>query len=84
MRRWSDEEIAQFQARTALLIRRGMSEDKAERFADRLALRDQDGDDRRSCYECSNLQRGLSCAKKNLSPILNMLHRCEAFAVQTK
>lgn len=72
--------------RLALFKRRGLSEAECDKLADRLIERDADKDDRRSCAECANLQRGGSCFAQQQgwirhSPIpLTMLHRCEQFS----
>lgn len=61
MQRWGDREIARFTFRIALFARRGLQANDAERWADRLALRDQERDDRRSCLECEHMQRDGGC-----------------------
>lgn len=71
--------------RLALFRRRGMSEDKANALADDLAKRDWLRDDRRSCAECANYQRGGTCFATQQGWIkhhplpASMLHRCEEF-----
>jgi len=54
----SAKEIGRYVARVGLFKRRGMSVPEAEAHADRVALRDQQRDDRRSCIECESWQRG--------------------------
>lgn len=61
---WGDKLIARALFRMALFQRRGMTEDQAEAWADRLAVRDSDRDNRRICVECSNFQRSRTCAKR--------------------
>lgn len=90
---WGDKEISRFKARAAMFVRRGWSPEAAAEFADRLALRDADRDDRRACIECSNLQRDGGCfparqgrfpgVDKLLAPVQNILQRCPGFAWQT-
>ena len=92
MNSWGDKEIARFIARLALFRRRGWGEEQATLFADRLAERDQDRDDRRACIECSNLQRDGGCfaarqgwfpgVDRRLAPVQNILQRCPGFAWQ--
>jgi hypothetical protein len=78
---WSDEEIARFQVREQFLVGRGLSPKRAEGIADRLALRDQQGDDRRICIECSHAYvsaKGAGCRVRQ--PIVhNVLARCAGF-----
>lgn len=97
-RAWGDREISRFQFRAGLFERRGLPVDRAEHLADRLALRDLQGDDRRVCMECEHLQadhpqygRGCFAAKqgwlgagipKSLNPLLDTLQRCERFTWQ--
>lgn len=61
---WNDKQIARFKFRAALFQRRGLAEEVAEAWADRLAVRDSDRDNRRICVECSNFQRSRTCAKR--------------------
>lgn len=61
---WGDKMIARFRFRAALFARRGMTEDRAEAWADRLAARDADLDERRICFECDSWQRSHTCAKR--------------------
>lgn len=86
---WGDREISRFTFRTALFQRRGLLESEAELLADRLALRDQERDDRRVCLECSNHQTSGTCfaaslgrlfgASKRHTPVPDLLQRCEGF-----
>lgn len=52
-------EIDRFLSRQAGFTNKGLTVDQAEALADKLVLRDRDGDDRRACLECSHL-RGLA------------------------
>ena len=53
---WNTSEIALFNRRAALFVRRGADEAQAEKLADRLVTRDREDDDRRLCLECRHLQ----------------------------
>jgi hypothetical protein len=55
---WDDAEIETFTARVMLLMRRGVSSTDADDLAERLTLRDRDGDDRRMCHECAAYRPG--------------------------
>lgn len=79
---WGDKQIARFNFRVALLTRRGMDLPMAETYADRLAERDHERDDRRICLECSNFKRSRTCAKRlPVSP--EQLVRCQGFEFVT-
>lgn len=95
---WGDREINRFNFRVALFMRRGMTQGHAETMADRLYERDFERDDRRICAECKHVtadhpKYGRGCfaarqgwikgASKHLSPILDLLQRCEAFEFVT-
>ena len=62
---WDEGETALFVARVSLFLRRGVGAEDADDLAERLVLRDRDGDDRRACVECRNLaghvSTGLRC-----------------------
>jgi hypothetical protein len=51
-------EIEVFKRRMVRFIDRGMSREEASRMADKLVLRDREGDDRRLCLECDHLRGG--------------------------
>lgn len=51
-------EIDTFTARLHQFTRRGLASSKAETLADKLVIRDREGDDRRLCLECVHLKRG--------------------------
>ncbi|VTU20132.1 hypothetical protein SRS16CHR_02581 [Variovorax sp. SRS16] len=83
-------EIDRMQTRIAIFDRRGFRHDDAEALADKLVLRDREGDDRRICLECSKLQRGMVCsvpaaagAGRAVAPLVRLLQRCPAFEVAT-
>lgn len=90
---WGERELTRFTFREALFRRRGLSPSEAETLADRLALRDQERDDRRVCDECAHLQRDGGCfaaaqgwmrnVSKRHQPVRALLQRCELFQFQT-
>lgn len=49
-------EIDTLTARVHLFTRHGLEQTQAEGLADRLVIRDRDGDDRRLCLECQHLR----------------------------
>ena len=49
-------EVDTFTARLARFTDKGVNCDDAERLADKLVIRDREGDDRRLCLECMNLK----------------------------
>lgn len=55
---WNDAEIAAFTTRVVLFMRRGVSATDADDLAERLTLRDRDGDARHMCVECSHYRPG--------------------------
>jgi len=89
---WDDGEKARFTQRIAQFALRGFDQQDAEDLADRLALRDRNGDDLRMCVECSHLgERGrclaaamgrLPGADRRLEPVPILLQRCEAFGLR--
>lgn len=90
---WGDKEIARFEFRKALFIRRGIHEHYADQLADRLYERDLEMDTRRFCAECANYQRDGGChaakqgwitgADRRMKVIPDLLQRCECFKWQT-
>ncbi|MDP3139826.1 MAG: hypothetical protein Q8N17_26255 [Burkholderiaceae bacterium] len=90
MRPWGDVEFRRFPVRVALFKRRGLNEAQAEALADRLALRDQEKDDRRVCLECEHLQNAGTCfaaqqgwmrsVSTHLAPVRDLLGRCTHFS----
>lgn len=52
---WNDAAIARFVARVSLFLRRGINATDADDLAERLHLRDVQGDDRVLCVECRHL-----------------------------
>lgn len=86
---WDDAACARFVARVGLFIRRRVNATDADDLAERLHLRDVQGDDRGMCLECSRLDRRGRCLAaaagevlgvgKLLEPAQTILLRCEAF-----
>ena len=52
---WDDAAIGRFVVRLSLFLRRGIDATDADDLAERLHLRDLQGDDRRLCLECAHL-----------------------------
>ncbi len=85
---WDDATCARFAARVGRFLRLGIDATDADDLAERLALRDQDADDRRLCIECRNCRPGLRCSASQRSgfgpdlgrDLATRLHRCPAFA----
>ena len=87
-----DATMARFLARVKHLSRLGVVAKEAEDLAERLALRDRDGDDRRLCLECAWLGdagRCLAAASGHLAgvdwrlkPVQTILQRCMAFRLR--
>lgn len=78
---WTEREIERAMKRAALLVRRGMTPDQAEKVVDCLVDRDRDGDDRRMCIECSNWQASRTCFKR-MPTSFDQLARCAGFQWQ--
>ena len=86
---WTDKEINRFLLRVPMLQRRGMTFDEAEQFADRLAIRDQERDDRRACIECVSMQQDGGCLRqktgyikdtsKHFTVMKTVFQRCDFF-----
>ena len=89
---WDDDELSAFTTRVVMLQRRGIEADDADNLAERLTLRDRDGDDRRLCLECKWLGDTGRClaaatgripgADRRLEPEQTILHRCLAFGLR--
>ena len=87
---WDDAEIAAFTARTERFELLGRAD--ADQLAERLTLRDRDGDDRRMCLECTwlgNTGRCLAAATGRLpgadwrlEPVQTVLRRCAGFGLR--
>lgn len=84
---WSGAEIATFSSRSARFAH--LRRRDAEHLAEVLTLRDRQGDDRRMCLECRELEQSGRCAAarrgalvgadRHLEPIPAVLTRCEGF-----
>ena len=55
---WDDAACARFVARVTLFLRRRVEAEDADDIAERLHLRDVDGDERVMCLECSHYRTG--------------------------
>lgn len=80
-------EIDRFTVRLARFTDQGLSPIEAEALADKLVIRDRDGDDRRLCLECEHLN-GCRCAAWRRAAVggpvlptalLALPQRCAAF-----
>ena len=78
----TQKEEARFYARVGMFVRRGLSKEQSNDFAERCFFRDRDGDDRRGCVECVNLQHGGKCRGGSQAFELDLLHRCHRFGWQ--
>ena len=87
---WNDAEIAAFTARAKRFALLGRAD--ADDLAERLTLRDRDGNDRRLCLECTWLGDTGRClaaatgripgADRRLEPVQTILQRCGAFGLR--
>lgn len=85
----ADRIAARWNFRAALFERRGATPEYAAEMAELLVLRDAEGDDRRMCFECNGLTDkgrclpartvGVAGAGPDLSPMKDILQRCERF-----
>lgn len=86
----STEEIDTFTARLALFTDKGEDLQDAERLADKLVVRDREGDDRRACLECAHLHGAgrWRCGNAHRAGIgtdrppadlVKLLQRCDGF-----
>lgn len=84
------QEIDTFTERLARFTDKGASLEEAERLADKLVIRDREGDDRRLCLECAHLkgQNPWGCGNGRQAGVCDaalardlvlMLQRCEGF-----
>lgn len=88
----STAEVDLFMARVERFTSRGLPgrglPGRAESLADRLLVRDREGDDRRMCIECRHCTSGRSCGRaraaglshQELGELAVMLQRCPTFA----
>lgn len=92
MRPWGEDDFRRFGLRVAMFKRRRIDQATAERWADRLCLRDQQIDDRRCCIECKHRQDDGGCFAASQGRIAGVaktntqfrvapfqLQRCSAF-----
>ena len=88
------QELDTFTARLARFTDKGVTLAQAEAAADRLVIRDREGDDRALCLECSHLQghgrrrcgnwQLADVAREQLAPeLVTMLQRCPGFGGTT-
>lgn len=86
----TDRQINTFTVRVARFTEKGLRPDFSRRLAETLAIRDQEGDDRRLCLECVHLQGHGSwrCGNWKLADVphdglprvvVPMLQRCDGF-----
>ena len=79
----NDRQQARYAFRMQLLTKHEFAAADAKRWAERLAARDADLDDRRLCIECSNLSaHGWKC-KRNGAVLKDVLQRCHSFVWNT-
>ncbi len=89
-------EIDTFTARLARFTDKGLNLIDAEALADKLVIRDREGDDRRVCLECAHLHHGGRCGNWKAAGVANrasesrlptdlvlQLQRCDGFATST-
>ena len=77
----TEQEAALHAKRLQSFQSKGVSNDDAAILADRLAARDKQDDDRKSCAECASFHAGV--CRQNITPIgettIHTLHRCKGF-----
>lgn len=90
---WHDAARARFVARMGLFMRRGIDATDADDLAERLHLRDVEGDERRLCVECEHLAgrassgwrcgnaRAAGVASDLPAELVTMAQRCAGFKV---
>ena len=89
-------EIDAFTSRLARFTDKGLSLEDAERLADKLVIRDREGDDRRVCLDCVPLRHGGRCGNWQAAGVAirardaqlpgdftAMLQRCDGFTGTT-
>ena len=74
---WDELETQTFLMRHAHFKCMGLTDTRAEALAEKLVVRDRDGDDRRWCVECQHCRVGPRCAKQLAVPAI--LQRCDYF-----
>lgn len=78
----TDREIKRMAFRVDLFQMHGWPAERAEAWADRLADRDIDRDDRRLCVECKHLLSQWRCRQKG-AVLAETLQRCPTFDWKT-
>ncbi|MBC7731426.1 MAG: hypothetical protein H7306_05930 [Bacteriovorax sp.] len=84
-------EIDRMVSRVERFVARGVDLIDATVLADRLVIRDRDGDDRRLCLECDHLRRAGRCGVRTVADVpggrlidaLPILQRCNQFKKTT-
>ena len=84
-------EIDRMVSRVERFVARGVDLIEATALADKLVLRDRDGDDRRLCLECDHLRPGERCGVRTVADVsggrlidaLPNLQRCNQFKKTT-
>ncbi len=86
---WDGACDARFTLRTGTFILAGFHVDDAEDLAERLHLRDVEGDDRKTCFECGHMDAGQRCRNSATVGMASahvgragavLLRRCVGFA----
>ena len=85
----TEREMRRVAFRVRLFRSRGYTPERAATWANRLTVRDAEGDDRRSCIECANLKASGACrpaadgrmpgTSTRLTPVTDILGRCAWF-----
>jgi hypothetical protein len=84
-RAWTETELSTFSRRFKIFMKEGLNEEEAEELAEKMLIRDFEGDDRRICFECTKyLPAKVSCAVYRKRPIRFTLQRCEFFDLKGK
>jgi TubC N-terminal docking domain len=84
---WTEADCQRFTARRDRLLRWGWPAPAAESLAERLTLRDREGDDRKSCAECAAYRPGRCGKHRNARlgtsdvgrDLATLLQRCPGF-----
>lgn len=77
-----DREIGRIDFRTALFRQHAWDDERARKWALRLAARDLDKDDRHLCVECSHLTGKWAC-RVGGTVVAEALQQCPKFAWET-
>ena len=89
---WDDAACARFVARVGRFEMLGIDTTDAEDLAERLHLRDLEGDDRRLCLECLHMRRDRRCGARTVADVPGgrlidampaILQRCDQFREAT-